>query len=117
MGLHVSNSTAYRVVFAFVSCLTVCVQAETPIEGHVFYYGWYGNPETDGGWRAWNHQVILREGGGDTHKPPDDIGSNFYPADGLYSSNSRDDVARQMRQLKRAGCGVVAATWWGVDHF
>ena len=117
MGLHVSNSTAYRVVFAFVSCLTVCVQAETPIEGHVFYYGWYGNPETDGGWRAWNHQVILREGGGDTHKPPDDIGSNFYPADGLYSSNSRDDVARQMLQLKQAGCGVVAATWWGIDHF
>ena len=25
---------------------------------HIFYYGWFGNPETDGDYRAWNHQVV-----------------------------------------------------------
>jgi len=25
---------------------------------HTFYYGWYGNPEMDGAYSAWNHQVI-----------------------------------------------------------
>jgi glycoprotein endo-alpha-1,2-mannosidase len=83
---------------------------------HIFYYGWYGNPETDGHWAHWNHNVILREGGGEDYVPPESIGANFYPADGLYSSCSRNDIARQMEQIKRAGIGVLAATWWGVDH-
>ncbi len=84
---------------------------------HAFYYGWYGNPETDGGWRQWNHRVLLRNGQGEAYAPPDDIGANFYPADGLYSSSSRSDVARQMGHLRRAGVGVVAATWWGPDDY
>ena len=117
MGLHVSGGLACCVIFTLISGVASCSPIDTPIEGHVFYYGWYGNPETDGNWRAWNHQIILREGNGSTHKPPEDIGSNFYPADGLYSSNNRDDVARQMRQLQQAGCGVVAATWWGVNDY
>lgn len=90
--------------------------AEEPCaDAHVFYYGWYGNPETDGQWQHWNHSTILREGAGTPHKPPEDIGANFYPADGLYSSLSRDDVARQLRQIKDAGIGVIAASWWGKD--
>ena len=88
-----------------------------PPEAHVFYYGWYGNPETDGAWRAWNHQIILRNGQGGVYTPPEDIGANFYPADGLYSSNSRADVSRQMEQLKRGGVGVIAATWWGIGDY
>lgn len=80
---------------------------------HAFYYTWYGNPQTDGAWRHWDHEVILREGGGAHHRPPDDIGANFYPEMGLYSSNSRADTARHMAQLRDAGAGVVAVTWWG----
>ena len=25
---------------------------------HTFYYGWYGDPETNGMWMHWNHQVL-----------------------------------------------------------
>ncbi len=27
-------------------------------EAHVFYYAWYGNPETDGDYKHWNHEII-----------------------------------------------------------
>lgn len=86
-------------------------------EVHAFYYSWYGNPETDGHWSHWNHQVLLREGGGANYTPPEDIGASFYPADGLYSSNNPEDVARHIRQMKAAGIDVVALTWWGADHY
>jgi glycoprotein endo-alpha-1,2-mannosidase len=84
---------------------------------HTFYYGWYGNPEVDGSWRQWNHQVFLKEGGGRRHVPPEDIGSTFYPADGLYSSNDPEALDRQMAQMKRAGIDVAVATWWGPNDY
>lgn len=91
--------------------------ADAPREAHVFYYGWYGNPETDGAWRAWNHHILLRMGHGPAYTPPEDIGANFYPADGLYSSNSRADVTRQAQQMNQAGIDVIVATWWGIDDY
>lgn len=92
--------------------------AEVPSDRvHAFYYAWYGNPETDGGWSQWNHQVLLQEGGGKQFTPPEDIGANFYPANGLYSSNSMEDTLTHMEQMKSAGVGVVAVTWWGRDSF
>lgn len=81
---------------------------------HAFYYSWYGNPETNGRWLHWDHAVAARTKEQEhTCVPPDDIGANFYPAMGLYSSLSSEDVRTHMRQLRRAGVGVVSATWWG----
>ena len=84
---------------------------------HTFYYGWYGNPAVDGNWVHWDHQIFLKEGGGGRHYPPEDIGASFYPADGLYSSNSPEDVAREMAQMKAAGIDVAVATWWGQGDY
>lgn len=119
VGMHSIVGIVCCVVVALFSSAASFAQGDPPAspEGHVFYYGWYGNPETDGSWRAWNHHIFLRDGLGPAYTPPEDIGANFYPADGLYSSNNREDVARQMRQIKQAGCTVIAATWWGVDHY
>ncbi len=78
------------------------------MDAHVFYYPWYANPKTDKSWAHWN------EGG---HKPPEDIGANFYPKLGLYSSNNREDVAAQMRQIRDARVGVVCTSWWGKGSF
>ncbi len=92
------------------------VGAEEPcLDAHLFYYGWYGNPETDGQWRHWDHSTLPRKEKGVPYRPPEDIGANFYPADGLYSSLSRADVARHLQQSKDAGVGVLAASWWGRD--
>lgn len=84
---------------------------------HAFYYTWYGNPATDGQWSHWNHQISRPQGDGGNYSPPENIGANFYPANGLYSSNSPDDTLTHMKQLKASGAGVIAVTWWGPDTF
>ncbi len=84
----------------------------------LFYYPWYANPETDGAWSQWNH-VISDRGPGPRgqHEPPEDIGANFYPEIGLYSSNSIDDSREHMRMIRRADAGVISLSWWGKGTF
>ena len=84
---------------------------------HAFYYSWYGNPKSDGTWSNWNHPIVLREGSGGQYTPPDNIGANFYPARGPYSSNNHRDVATHMIQLRKAGVGTIAVTWWGIGSY
>jgi hypothetical protein len=69
-----------------------------------FYYPWYGNPETDGKWSHWTQN---------NHIPPDDIGADYYPALGAYSSNDPAVVAQHMQWLRQAGIGVIISSWWG----
>lgn len=80
-----------------------------------FYYGWYGNPETDGAYNNWNHPVLDDSG----HRFPGgkDIGANFYPEAGPYSTKDPDTLTRQMRELRQARVGVISVSWWGADHF
>lgn len=89
---------------------------------HTFYYGWYGSPENDGDYRGWNHGVVphkVMTGWND--QPPyaggDDIASNYYPELGCYSSRSREVIGTHMRQLRQAGIGVAAVSWWGEGHY
>jgi hypothetical protein len=70
----------------------------------VFFYPWYGTPSQDGAWRHWQQ-------GGKT--PPDDIGANFYPAGGLYSSRDPAVLRAQARQMASAGIDQVISSWWG----
>jgi hypothetical protein len=67
---------------------------------HIFYYAWYATPVVDGKWVHWNHEVLADWDAkrkniaynppvGSKHKPEEgDIGSNFYPAIGPYSSKN-----------------------------
>jgi len=89
---------------------------------HIFYYGWYGNPEYDGGYRAWNHQVIPHWidstwNNVDPHTGGDDIGANFYPQMGNYSSKDPATISTHMQQIREAGIGVVAISWWGPGDY
>ena len=74
---------------AYAGCVMIslgsgCVSAGNALgvdrRVQAFYYPWYGNPKTDGGWSHWNHPVLLREGGGKHHEPPEDIGIAHLPA-------------------------------------
>ncbi len=83
-----------------------------PVEGPdpsprivAFYYPWYGTPEFDGKWIAW-------EGAGAS--PPRDISSDYYPTLGAYSSVDPAVVAQHFAWLRAAGVGVVASSWWGI---
>jgi hypothetical protein len=80
--------------------------AATPPDARVsvFYYPWYGTPERDGSYEHW------QQGG---HLPPADIGSDFYPARGAYSSDNPAVVDAQMQEIAAAGIGEVISSWWG----
>jgi molybdenum cofactor synthesis domain-containing protein len=47
----------------------------------------------------------------------DDIGADFYPKLGCYSSNSADDLNVHMQMLHRAQVGVICSSWWGKDSY
>jgi glycoprotein endo-alpha-1,2-mannosidase len=83
-----------------------------------FYYGWYGNPKTDGAYQHWDSPVFNPNGTPSSKHFPggEDIASNFYPEAGGYSVNDPKTLDRQMRELKSARVGVIAASWWGEDH-
>ncbi len=89
---------------------------------HTFYYSWYGTPEIDGEYHHWNHSVVPRRGDPrwDSLNPfpgGDDIGANFYPALGCYSSNDPEIIDQHMEMIRKAGIGVVVLSWWGKGSF
>ena len=83
---------------------------------HTFYYGWYANEEFDGRLSHWNHRIM-----GDEEAEPfpggDDIGANFFPTLGNYSSNDPAVIESHMKMIRQAGVGVLVASWWGPDSF
>jgi hypothetical protein len=70
----------------------------------VFYYPWYGTPAEDGGWQQWSQN---------SHRPPVDLYSRFYPALGAYSSSDPAVVSLQMAEIASAGIDEVVVSWWG----
>jgi glycoprotein endo-alpha-1,2-mannosidase len=70
----------------------------------IFYYPWYGNPNMDGGYQMWTQNG---------HAAPHDLYSAFFPMRGAYSSSDPRLIARQMREIKRAGIDQIVISWWG----
>lgn len=93
--------------------------AAAPPEVHIAYYPWYGTPDIDGEFLHWSHPVLdgTNNPTGETTVAPDDIGSRFWPAAGLYSSNDAATVDRQMGEIAGAGIDVVTVSWWGPGSF
>jgi len=86
---------------------------------HIFYYAWYGAPAEDGEWFHWNHKYIDNWDKSDTktyptglHKPPDDVGANFFPSLGAYSSRNISVINEHFSWLESANIGVVAVSWY-----
>eukprot|EP00095_Tigriopus_kingsejongensis_P007333 snap_masked-scaffold589_size129586-processed-gene-0.2 protein:Tk07333 transcript:snap_masked-scaffold589_size129586-processed-gene-0.2-mRNA-1 annotation:"glycoprotein endo-alpha- -mannosidase" len=87
---------------------------------HIFYYGWYTNPATDGEYCHWNHVYLPNWNERDQkvyptgqHDPDQlDVGANFYPQLGAYSSWDPEVIADHMRQIKSSGAGVMAVSWY-----
>jgi hypothetical protein len=74
----------------------------------VFYYPWYGNPETDGSWIHWDQNTLLA---------PEIIGTDYYPVLGAYSANDPAVVAQHFAWMRQYGIGVAICTWWGQGTF
>jgi len=82
-----------------------------------FYYPWYGTPERDGEWRHWAHAQMGDVARRVQYPGGRDIGADYYPAGGCYSSNDPQVLRRQMAQLAAAGVGALCASWWGEGSF
>ena len=83
---------------------TAMAEPEVSYKVAAFYYPWYGNPEIDGKWIHWTQN---------NHLPPEDVGADYYPALGAYSSNDPSVVEQHMKWLQQAGIGVIISSWWG----
>jgi len=101
------------------------IQVKSGVDGnpnpnvHLFYYGWYGNPQHDGRWWHWNHEYIPPWDKNDhhvyptgAHSPPLDIGANFYPSIGAYSSRDPLVLEKHLAMAAAAGAGVLAVSWY-----
>lgn len=75
---------------------------------HIFYYNWYGAPPLQKEFVHW------QQGG---HVPPDDIGSNYFPKLGPYSSGDPAVLKQHMAWIKQAGVGTLCLTWWGRESY
>ena len=89
---------------------------------HTFYYSWFGVPQIDGEYNNWNHPIVPHWvdstwNNAGSYPGGDDIGANYYPQLGCYSSNDPEVITLHMKQIRDAGIGVVAISWWGKDSF
>ncbi|XP_053566529.1 glycoprotein endo-alpha-1,2-mannosidase [Bombina bombina] len=86
---------------------------------HVFYYTWYGSPQFNDKYIHWNHPLLKHW---DTkvansfptgrHNPPDDVGADFYPELGPYSSRDPSVIEAHMKQIRSASIGVISLSWY-----
>jgi hypothetical protein len=90
-----------------------------PAEVSIFFYPWYSVPGVDAraGWRHWEQNKPVPPCTPTTLCPPYDIGSNFYPADGLYSSLDPNVLVRQAQQMRESGVDTVVSSWWGQGSY
>ena len=86
---------------------------------HAFYYAWYANPSHDEIYLHWNHDIlphwrqeIAKNFPSGKYQPPDNIGANYYPSLGPYSSRDPEVIENHMQQLVVAGVGVIAVSWY-----
>ena len=88
---------------------------------HTFYYPWYSNPKIDGHYSHWNHPILPhwdkevdKHYDKTPHQPPNDIGSNFYPELGAYSSKDPEIIAKHFQQIADAGIGTIVVSYYPV---
>ena len=82
-----------------------------------FYYPWYDNPDFGDSYFHWSHRVMGDVEVPHTYLGGDDIGADFYPELGCYSSHDPAVVEKHMEQLVTAGVGTISVSWWGADTF
>ena len=77
---------------------------------HIFYSPWYKNVKSDGAYSHWNHELLPHWTDHSRrrrrlHQPPGDIGANFYPELGPYSSTDPKVIQLHMDMISKAGVG------------
>ena len=74
----------------------------------IFFYPWYATPAHDGHTSHWEQNG---------HNPPEDLGSNFYPVNGAYSSSDIGVIESQLQQIAATGVDTIIVSWWGQGSY
>ena len=94
--------------------LDTSVSGSAEARVHAFYYPWYGTPEVDGDYRHWRHAQMGDVPDRRTYPGGDDIGADFYPSLGCYSSSDPVTVQKHMLWATKAAVGAFCVSWWGI---
>ncbi len=107
-------------LFLFFITQTYGQQIKLNYKAICFYYNWYGSVKVDGSSWHWEHP-IMRQNDKDTttglYSANGNIGANYYPESGEYSSSDSTVLEKHMQQIASAGIGVIAVTWLGEDDY
>jgi len=114
------NSTQSQILLSNNSNTIPVVKPYVNYRAHVFYYAWYGAPKIDGKWWHWNHEYIPPWDKNDHNKYPTgahnpdkgDIGANFFPTLGPYSSRDKEIIDAHMFMMAKHSIGVVSLSWY-----
>ncbi|VDN50349.1 unnamed protein product, partial [Dracunculus medinensis] len=116
-GKDITTTSEHNRVIEKIS--NIKFQRITESSVHIFYYPWYGNPEFDKKFFHWNHaylphwdKVIAKKFIQGIHVPPEDIGSNFYPLLGPYSSRDPSVIEQHMKWISSANINVLVVSWY-----
>ena len=96
--------------------------SDVDVEGHaqIFYYPWYGNIKNDGKYIHWNHDILPHWNEnvnkqykiGKEYDPNyDEIGANYYPYLGTYSSKDINVIRQHFKWLLSVNVTVIIASW------
>ena len=113
----INPSTKIAFLFLMYSSQVVAQQIPQTI---CFYYNWYGSKSIDGENHHWKHPVMPENDKDTTSKifqGNGDIGANYYPELGEYSSADSLVIKKHVQQMASAGFSIVAVTWLGKDDY
>jgi glycoprotein endo-alpha-1,2-mannosidase len=96
---------------------------ELPSKVHIFYYAWYRNVEHDGKYNHWNHAILphwtqeinnrFKDIGKECDVNKDEIGSNYYPKLGLYSSLDYETMKHHLLEIRQeCNVNVLIISYW-----
>ncbi len=115
------------ILFCSITVLIACKQKANSLDivnesVHTFYYNWYASPELDGQYAHWDHEVLphwsdTTWNNAGKFSGGNNIGANFFPELGCYSSNDTAVIEKHFSLMKEAKIGVCVISWWGKDSF
>ena len=86
------------------------ILSENSRHSYIFYYPWYGNPKFTNEYRHWNHEIIGHKELPNYHGEFD-IGADFYPELGSYSSYNPKVIDTHFKQIKNSNIEIVSISW------
>jgi glycoprotein endo-alpha-1,2-mannosidase len=95
-----------------------------PSKVHIFYYAWYRNKEHDSSYDHWNHKVLphwlnqVNSRYKNINQPSNvvnnEIGSNFFPKLGLYSSLDTNIIKHHLTEIRdKCNINSIIISYWG----